>query len=154
MEYRFSDIFTNELLVSAMCSWLIAQLLKLLISSIQNRSFDITWLVKDGGMPSGHSATVSALATASALCFGLGSFQFAITAIFAIVVMHDAMGIRLESGKQARAINEVMDYLKTGSFITNMKKLKEVLGHTPLQVILGSALGITIAIVMHFCIMG
>ena len=154
MELRFADILHNELLVSAVCSWLIAQVLKLVISSIKNRSFDITWLVKDGGMPSGHSATVSALAAASALCYGFGSFQFAITTIFAIVVMHDAMGVRLESGKQARAINEVMEYLKSGLFITNIKKLKEVLGHTPLQVIMGSALGIGIAIVMHYCIMG
>ena len=154
MELKFSDILYNELLVSAVCSWLIAQLLKLIISSIKNRSFDITWLFMDGGMPSGHSATVSALATASALCYGFGSSQFAITAILAIVVMHDAMGIRLESGKQAQAINEVMDYLKTGTFMTNIKKLKEALGHTPLQVILGSAVGIAIATVMHYCILG
>lgn len=139
----------NEMLLAAVTAWLAAQIIKSVIYAIENRRFDITRLVGDGGMPSGHSATVSALATSSALCFGLSSYQFALAAVFAVVVMHDASGIRLESGKQAKAINEMLEYLQTWSFKTTEKRLEELLGHTPLQVLFGALLGLTVAFLYH-----
>ncbi len=100
-------------------------------------------------MPSGHSATVAAMATRSGMIYGLGSFEFAVTVMLAIIVMHDAMGVRLETGKQAKAINEMMELLKTlGQDITNEEKLKEFVGHTPSQVVAGAILGIVIALLL------
>lgn len=139
----------NEMLLAAVTAWLAAQIIKSVIYAIENRRFDISRLIGDGGMPSGHSATVSALATSSALCFGLSSYQFALAAVFAVVVMHDASGIRLESGKQAKAINEMLEYLQTWSFKTTEKRLEELLGHTPLQVLFGALLGLTVAFLYH-----
>lgn len=140
------DILDNTLLVCPVLSWAAAQVLKTLIYSIESGRVDLSRLVGDGGMPSGHSATVASLATSSALKFGLGSEVFAIAAILAIVVMHDAMSVRLESGRQARLLNEVVDLLKSKSFMENAKKLKELLGHTPLQVIFGALLGIVVSL--------
>lgn len=110
-------------------------------------------------MPSGHSATVAALATACGIEFGLDSFQFAISGILAVIVMHDASGVRLESGKQAKAINEITmflrkDMLKTNvkemfNHTANMQKLKELLGHTPMQVYVGMTVGILVAFLMY-----
>jgi acid phosphatase family membrane protein YuiD len=89
------------------------------------------------------------MATRSGMIYGLGSFEFAVTVMLAIIVMHDAMGVRLETGKQAKAINEMMELLKTlGQDITNEEKLKEFVGHTPSQVVAGAILGIVIALLL------
>lgn len=144
----FSDILRNQLIICPLVSWAVAQILKTLIYLIENKKFDFTRLFGDGGMPSAHSATVASLATSSALALGFASEVFAISLIVAIVVMHDAMGVRLESGKQARVLNEVVDFLKSDSMMLNGKKLKELLGHTPMQVIFGALLGIVVSIIM------
>ena len=149
---RLSAVLDNKILICSVIAWASAQILKFLIHSIENRHFEWKRLFGDGGMPSCHSAFVSALATCTALSFGFDSFQFALAAAFALVVMHDAMSVRLESGKQAHAINEILEVLKSGSPLHNLAKLdrlevlKEFLGHTPLQVINGSLLGIVIAL--------
>ena len=108
-------------------------------------------LVGDGGMPSGHSATVASLTTAALLCYGPGSFQFAISLILAIVVCKDAMGVRLETGKQAVMLNEMMRVFNvlTSSEQLPEVKLKEFVGHTPIQVMAGILLGIANAVVMY-----
>lgn len=145
-----SDLAFNPFLLIALSSWAVAQVLKVLINAVVMKKLDWTRLFGDGGMPSGHSATVSSLATASALVYGTNSFEFALSAIFAIVVCHDAMGVRLETGKQAVMINEI---LKSFSFLAEEKlpevKLKEFVGHTPMQVIAGILLGILNAFVMY-----
>ncbi len=101
-------------------------------------------------MPSGHSATVTSLATISALAYGTGSFEFAVTAILAIIVCHDAMGVRLETGKQAAVLNDLMDII---DMLTTEKlpevKLKEFVGHTPIQVLAGMFVGISNAVFMY-----
>lgn len=140
----------NELLLASICSWLIAQILKSIIDAVQNKRFDPARLIGDGGMPSGHSATVTALATSAALIFGCASTEFAICAIVAVIVMHDASGVRLESGKQAKLINELLEHLH---LMIQEKKLKEILGHTPVQVLAGALLGVLVSIVFHFSIM-
>jgi len=92
-------LLQNPFLIIPMLAWFTAQVLKTIIHAVINRKFDITRMFGDGGMPSGHSATVTSLAVLSALVYGCGSFQFAIAAVLAIIVCHDAMCVRLESSK-------------------------------------------------------
>ena len=149
----FQELLSNPFLLIGLSSWFWAQLIKTIIHAIVTKSIDFTRLIGDGGMPSGHSATVSSLATAAALVYGLGSFEFAMAFIFTIVVCKDAMGVRLETGKQAAIINEIVkafDELSTGN-LTDIK-LKEFVGHTPIQVLAGIVLGILNAVLLHLFI--
>lgn len=150
----FRDLFNNSIFVSAALGWLIAQILKTLIHLFLNRKFVAERLVGGGGMPSSHSATVCALSTASYLNYGAGSFEFAISLILSLIVMYDAMGVRRETGIQAKVLNEIMQtFEKMGhKEISAEDKLKEFVGHTPLQVLIGGILGVLIAIFMHFLI--
>ena len=140
------EILTNPFLITPICSWIIAQILKMIIHTVVYRKFDIKRLFGDGGMPSGHSATVASLAVMAALVYGLGSFQFALSSIFALVVCHDAMGVRHEAGKQATVLNELIKSIKEDG-ITDVT-LKEFLGHTPMQVLAGIILGILNALLL------
>ena len=148
------DLITNPFLITAISSWAIAQVLKAVINAVVHKKFSLDRLFGDGGMPSGHSATVTSLAVITALNYGTGSFQFAVSAILAIVVCHDAMGVRQETGKQAIVINEIV---KTYSILAEEKlpdvKLKEFVGHTPVQVVAGVLLGIINAFVMHYFVL-
>lgn len=145
-----SDLATNPFLLTALSSWAIAQVAKVIINAVITRKMDWTRLFGDGGMPSGHSATVSSLAVMSALVYGTGSFEFALSAIFAIVVCHDAMGVRQETGKQAVIINEIINSFSIlAEKPLSEVKLKEFVGHTPLQVTAGILLGIANAFVMY-----
>ena len=143
----WQQFLQNRLLLAALVSWATAQILKMIIYTVANHRLDWERLMGDGGMPSGHSATVSALAVSALIHYGLSSFQFAVTFIVAIVVMHDAMGVRLEAGKHARSINELFALL--GKDVAPEEMLKEFLGHTPLQVVCGAVLGIVIALLLH-----
>ena len=142
------DILSNHVLVNAVLGWTLAQVLKTLIHAIVNRGLDIKRLFGDGGMPSGHSATVTAMAATAGFEYGLGSTFFAISAILAIVVMHDAMGVRREAGRHAKALNELLAAMGD-SRISDEEKLKEFLGHTPSQVCVGAILGFLIAFILH-----
>lgn len=145
----FSEIAQNKLLLSAATGWIIAQVLKTIIHTLFTKNFDAERLVGGGGMPSSHSATVCALATATALQYGAASFEFAVTAIFALVVMYDAIGVRQETGKQAKVINDMIElFSHMGKNMDIEKQLKEFIGHTPLQVLCGAFLGIIVAVVM------
>ena len=143
------DFINIPYLITGVSSWAIAQILKLIIYAIVNKKFDILRLFGDGGMPSGHSATVTSLAVLTSLTFGTGSFEFAISALLAIIVCHDAMGVRLETGKQAIIINEI---IKSFDVLAKDElpevKLKEFVGHTPIQVLAGIIIGVLNAIVM------
>ena len=145
------DLVHNRFLITGVSSWFVAQLLKTVLYAIINKKLVLERMVGDGGMPSGHSATVTSLAVISALSFGFDSFHFAVTALLAIIVCHDAMGVRLETGKQAQIINEMKDAFE---ILTKQElpeiKLKEFVGHTPIQVIAGILLGVANACVMHF----
>ena len=150
-----TELFTNPFLITSTSSWLIAQVMKVIINFCVTRQLSWERLFGDGGMPSGHSATVSSLAIFAALRCGCGSFEFAVTAILAIIVCHDAMGVRQEAGKQAMVINDIVE-----QFEKLMKQdivdidLKELVGHTPLQVLAGITLGVANALVMHFAVFG
>ena len=145
------DLLTNQFLLVSLSSWFVAQVLKTIIYAFETKKLDITRLFGDGGMPSGHSATVTSLAVFSGLNFGFQSFQFAATAILAIVVCHDAMGVRLETGKQAVKINEILeafDLIHPNKI--SEANLKEFVGHTPIQVIAGILLGSINACASYF----
>jgi acid phosphatase family membrane protein YuiD len=148
------DLITNQFLLTSLSSWFFAQISKVFINAwIQKK---IVWerLVGDGGMPSGHSATVTSLAVITALEYGTGSFQFAFSAVLAIVVCHDAMGVRQETGKQAVIINEIVKLFGILSEEALPEvKLKELVGHTPMQVIAGALLGLGNAFLMYYAIL-
>lgn len=149
-----ADLINNLFFIVPLVSWFSAQVLKVIINAVINKQLDWERLFGDGGMPSGHSATVSSLATIALLSYGPGSFEFAVTGILAIIVCHDAMGVRLETGKQAQILNDIIE---TFNLFTGDKKpevkLKEFVGHTPVQVAAGIAVGIIIACIMYYCIL-
>ena len=142
-------LLQNRILIAGILGWAAAQALKTIIYTIMNRSFNAERLVGDGGMPSAHSATVTAIAVSAGMIYGFGSFEFAISAILAIIVMHDAMGVRRITGKQSEVINELMDIFVAEhpeEMLTD-EKLKELVGHTPLQVAAGFLLGFVTALI-------
>ena len=151
------QIITNPVLIVPAFSWLIAQVLKSIISAIVNKKFSFDRLVGDGGMPSGHSATVTSLAVMCGVSSGFDSPVFGLAVMFAIVVMHDALGVRRETGKQAVSIIKMAellnDYFSERDQVIKTDKLKVLVGHTPLQVICGSLLGAAVAIIYYFIFM-
>ncbi len=144
------ELLNNQVFVSAALGWLVAQVLKTLIHLILTKRFVIERMVGSGGMPSCHSATVCGLATSAGIKYGGGSFEFAIAVMLAIIVMYDAMGVRRETGKQGQVLNEMMEiFINMGKQISPEAKLKELVGHTPLQVLMGAILGIIIALIVN-----
>jgi hypothetical protein len=140
------EIITNKALIIPICSWAIAQLLKVLIVLIQQKQLELRYFVGSGGMPSSHSAFVSALATAVALIEGFGSVAFAISVILALVVMYDAAGVRQSVGKQSVVLNRIIRELRLRRPMIEVERdLREFIGHTSFQVAVGSLLGIFIA---------
>ena len=143
----FEELLQNKILISALAGWFVAQVLKTLIHLLFTKKFVAERLVGSGGMPSSHSATVCALSTSALIIYGIGSFEFAISFILAVIVMHDAMGVRRETGIQAKVLNELIEvFADMDSDMSTQDKLKEFVGHTPLQVLVGALLGISIAI--------
>ena len=141
----------NPILLAAIIAWTIAQTLKVLIEFIILKRWNWALLFQAGGMPSSHSAMVSAAALTIGLQFGFDQAVFALSAILAMIVIYDATGVRRESGKQAVLINSIIAEISKGK-IPPHDKLKEVLGHTPGEAILGTTLGISIAVVMWLII--
>lgn len=145
------SLLTNPFLITAVSSWLLAQVVKTVLYAITNKKLDISRLFGDGGMPSGHSATVTSLAVISGLHFGADSFAFALSAVLAIIVCHDATGVRQETGKQTFVINELRRAFEELSEEKLPEvKLKEFVGHTHIQVMAGILLGICNAFFMNW----
>ena len=140
----FANILNNHVLVVSLIACFLAQGLKVIVDVVVHRKFSFRVFVSTGGMPSAHSALVGALATAIGQTIGWSSPEFAIACLFAVIVMYDAAGVRQAAGKQARILNQIMDeFLSHEDF--NEERLKELLGHTPFQVFVGLALGITVS---------
>ncbi len=137
--------FKFSIILTALIAWFIAQILKVLIGVLREKRFNFKWFVGTGGMPSSHAAAVSALATSVGLYAGLTSPIFAIALVFAIVVLFDAQGVRRSSGQQAEILNKILDDIYWKHRIKE-DRLKELLGHTPVEVLTGTALGILIAL--------
>ena len=150
------QIINNRILWTGVLSWFLAQVFKTINNVIITGKFSIERMYGDGGMPSGHSATVSSVALACGLYEGFSSPLFAVAFIVAIIVMHDAMNVRLRAGKQAALLNVMADMFEkvTGTDLPNEEKLKELLGHTPLQVIAGCLLGLAVAAVSYIFFRG
>ena len=144
-----SEIFHNQILVVALLACFTAQGLKVIIELIKDRNVNFRHLVSTGGMPSAHSALVGALATGIGQAMGWSSPDFAIACLFAVIVMYDAAGVRQAAGKQAKILNQITDELFQDEHNLNEEKLKELLGHTPFQVVVGLALGITISMLSY-----
>ena len=128
-------------------AWAIAQSLKVVTDSLRHRHLDLARLGSSGGMPSSHTAMVLALTTLIGRKVGVGSSEFAISAIFSAVVMYDATGVRRAVGRQARILNRIVDDLLTQQGLKE-DRLRELIGHTPVEVYAGAALGIVTALVL------
>lgn len=139
----FEEIINNKALTLPVLSWFLAQLCKFLHCLVVNRKIDFIKFVSSGGMPSSHSAISVCLATIMGMQYGFGSGIFALAVIFALVVMADAAGVRRAAGKQAALLNKLAN--STREFRAE-KDLKELIGHTPVEVLAGAALGILVAI--------
>ncbi|MBR7178869.1 MAG: divergent PAP2 family protein [Oscillospiraceae bacterium] len=150
----FWDLITNPYLLTALSAWFVAQAVKTVLYAVMNGRIDWERLVGDGGMPSGHSATVTSLALFCALMHGTHTHEFAVSAILAIIVCHDAMGVRQETGKQAILINEIVDTFEKLTVEHEIPEieLKEFVGHTPLQVVAGVLVGALTALFMYFVV--
>ncbi len=146
----WNELLSNQVLVSAVVGWTVAQVLKTMIDFALNRSINWERMVGSGGMPSSHSATVCGLTTAAAIRYGVGSFEFAVCFVLSMVVMYDATGVRRETGKQAKLLNSILmeNPLKLNAEVLQ-EKLKEYVGHTPLQVVAGAILGIGLALLIN-----
>jgi len=138
------EILANRVLVVSLIAWLLAQTIKLLIYVYRDRRIDLRHLVSSGGMPSSHSALVTALATATALTEGPRSAVFAVAVIFAAVVMYDAAGVRQAVSIQARILNRMLDEIFMEQRF-NEKRLRELIGHSPVEVVVGGSLGLLVA---------
>ena len=141
----FASVLNNHALIVSLLSCVLAQLSKVVVELIYHGKLNFRVIFESGGMPSSHSALVTALATDIGLRKGLDSGEFAIATVFAIIVMYDAAGVRQAAGKQAKILNQMIEELFTGDHHLTEIHLKELLGHTPFQVLIGSVMGIVIA---------
>ena len=134
----------SRAIVAVFFSWLIAQLIKVALGRIREKRFNVRWLFNTGGMPSAHSATVASLATVTGLYYGFQSLLFLIVLIFTIITMFDAAGVRRNVGKQAIILNKILDEFQEKGQVAE-QRVKELLGHTPVEVFAGAFLGILVA---------
>ncbi len=147
LELTFRELLSvNIPLTLAVAGWAIAQVLKVFVVLIQKHRFELGVVLSGGGMPSSHSATVCALAASIGTLYGVRSPLFALAAVFAFVVMYDAFNVRRATGEQAKILNYMMSHWMLMSPELFRKELKELIGHTPVQVFAGGALGILIGI--------
>ena len=142
-----TSLLDNRILWAAFIAWAVAQISKTIYELIRQRKLLVSRLVSSGGMPSSHSALVTGLATATGRVMGLNSGAFAITVVLASIVMYDAAGVRRAVSIQARIINQMIDEAFQGHPMAE-KRLRELIGHTPIQVIAGGLLGIGVGLLL------
>jgi acid phosphatase family membrane protein YuiD len=145
MKDIFIEIIKNKIFMTTLLSWIVAQSIKVTLGSIREKRFDFRWFIGTGGMPSSHAAGASCLATAIGLEYGFSNVLFALAALFAIVVMFDAQGVRRSAGRQAHILNKIMEDIYWKGRIQE-SRLRELIGHTPIEVIVGFLLGVIIAL--------
>ena len=145
---EFYDLVTNKAVVAPLLAWGLAQLIKVLIELVKSHHLDLGKMVSSGGMPSAHSATVSALATALGMTQGLASPVFAISIILAGVVLYDSAGVRQAVGQQAAVVNRIIRELRERRPMAELEHdLRELIGHTPFEVGAGVIIGIGTAVI-------
>lgn len=147
----FIDFITNHIILGSVLAWFVAQVFKVIITLITDKRFRIERMFGDGGMPSGHSASVMALAILTGHTAGFGSPVFAVAGLLAVIVMHDATGVRRETGKQAVTLLQILtainDMLSEKDKIVQNEKLKVLVGHSHLQVFCGALLGAIVSLI-------
>ncbi len=141
------QIVSNKTLDTSIVAWFAAQFLKVLFVLVKDKKFDFSRFVGSGGMPSSHSSFVVALSVSVGKICGFESSEFAIAVVFAFIVMYDAAGVRRAAGKQARVLNKIVKEMQDTGKIPE-EKLKELIGHTPVEVLGGALVGLIVAIVM------
>lgn len=146
----WNELLTNRILITAFFGWFSAQVIKFFLVLIEERRINFERLVGSGGMPSSHSSFVTSLSTAVALYCGIGSVEFAICVVVALVVMYDAAGVRRAAGKQAAILNKLVENIGKDKPEVIGERLKELLGHSPMEVLAGSFLGIAVGFIVHF----
>lgn len=140
------DLLQNKALMASTLSWIVAQALKVVLSFWYDKRLDFRRFVSPGGMPSSHAASVSCLTVLVGKESGLRSTNLAIVVVFALIVMYDAAGVRRAAGRQAAVLNRIVKEVRALKGLRN-ERLRELLGHTPVEVIAGAALGIAVALV-------
>ena len=142
----FADLGSNIVLLVSAATWVIAQVLKVIVILIQEKRLDWSYFVTSGGMPSAHTATVCALATSIAMTVGMGSIYFSISVVLAAIVMYDSAGVRQSVGQHSVMLNHIVKEFKIKSSKAGIEQnFREFVGHTPFQVFIGAVLGILIA---------
>ncbi len=139
----------DKILLSSFVAWSIAQVSKFFIWRLQKGKTNFRILVSAGGMPSSHSALVSALATSTGLWEGFSSTAFALSLILALIVMYDAAGVRRAASIQAKILNQILDELFQGQPVSE-KRLWELLGHTPVEVLVGALMGVAVSFLLYW----
>ena len=142
----WGQLFSNRILWATLFSWIIAQAIKIVFNAIREKKFNFSWVITTGGMPSAHAASVATLATYIGLKTGFSSALFALSAIVALVAMFDAQTWRRSIGAQAKILNTIVEDAYAGRKVEE-KKLRELIGHTPVEVFIGAVLGILVAFV-------
>jgi len=148
VKYFVQGIYENKILLITLAAWFIAQSIKVLLGVIREKRFNFRWFIGTGGMPSSHAAGATALAISCGLYLGFDSVAFALAAVFALVTMFDAQGVRRSTGEQAEILNKIMDDIYWRGKIEPIR-LKELIGHTPIQVFIGAIIGLLIALLMY-----
>lgn len=143
----FEEILSNRIFFIVLFAWLLSCVLKGIIECIKNKKIDFGRFFGPGGMPSSHSTIVCSLAVCVGMYEGFDSAVFVVCCTLALIVMYDASGIRRAAGEQAKIINMIVDAWEEHDPVLKEKKLKELLGHTPVEVFGGAILGVTVAIV-------
>jgi len=144
----FPEIFQNRIFLITLTVWFLAQTIKVVLGVIKEKRFNFRWFIGTGGMPSSHAAGAAALATSMGLEYGFASPLFAVAATFAMVTMFDAQGVRRATGSQASILNKMMDDIYWKGQIEE-KRLKELVGHTPVQVLAGFVFGVICAMILY-----
>ena len=145
------ELRSNSVLWASICSWAMAQFIKILIELKKTKKINTALIVSSGGMPSSHSSFVTAMTTSIGFKEGFNSSIFALSAVFSMVVMYDAAGVRRAAGYQAAAINMLAKRLEDQGIKLD-KKLKELLGHSPIEVAAGAILGVLVAIAVMYIV--
>ncbi|MDD5136058.1 MAG: divergent PAP2 family protein [Candidatus Omnitrophica bacterium] len=148
MANYFIEFSKNYIFWTSAAAWLIAQSIKVALGVFREKRFNFRWFIGTGGMPSSHAASVSALATSIGVTYGFDSALFSVTLIFTLVVMFDAQGVRHSTGKQAEILNKMLDDIYWKKKLDE-KELKELIGHTPVEVFAGAFLGIIVSLLLY-----
>lgn len=144
----FITVFNNKILVITLSVWAIAQCIKVLVGIVVEKRFNFRWFIGTGGMPSSHAAGATALATTSGMHAGFDSLIFALAAVFALVTMFDAQGVRRSTGQQAEILNKILEDIYWKGKL-EAERLKELIGHTPIQVLTGAVIGCLLSVLFY-----